>query len=155
MVDHNHDKVKTIDWREGGDEVDGEFLEGVRALKGKGGDGWDCSMGEDLVHLANHAAGNIFLDISGKTRPPVILGKKGNGAKMATMATFEGAVGSSDQIMAGWFGDIEVSLVIESSVIKGPILGSRPVEKGKFFFHLVDSLEDEQVTGGGVFEFVC
>ena len=124
MVDHNHDKVKTIDWREVGDEVDGEFLEGVRVLKGKGGDGWDRRMGEDLVHLANCAAGNIFPDISGKARPLVILGKKGNGAKMATMATFEGAVGSSDQIMAGWFRNIEVSLVIKLSVIKGPILGS-------------------------------
>ena len=124
MVNNDHDRVKTIDQRKVSDEIDGEVLEGVRALKGKGGDGWDHRMDEDLVCLVSHAARNIFLDIGGKARPPVILGKEGDGAKMTAMAAFKGAVGSSDQIMVGQFGDIEMSFVIELSVVKGPILSS-------------------------------
>ena len=153
MVNHNHDRVKTIDQRKVSDEVDREVLEGVRALKGKGGDGWDCRMGEDLVCLANCAARNVFPDIGGKASPLVILGKESNGTKMTIMATFEGAVGSSNQIMVGWFGDIETSFVIESSIVKGPILGSQPIKEGSF--HLMDGLKDEQVAGGGVLDFVC
>ena len=74
---------------------------------------------------------------------------------MTTMAAFKGAVGGSDQIMAGQFRDIETSCIIELSIIEGPIFGSWPVKEGKFFFHLVDGLKDEQVTGGGVLDFVC
>ena len=73
MVDHDHDRIKTIDWREVSYEVNGEVLEGVRALEGKGSDSQDCRMDENLVCLANCASGNIFLDIDGEARPPVIL----------------------------------------------------------------------------------
>ena len=51
MVNHNHDRIKAIDWEEIGDEVHGEVLEKIRALEGKGDDGWDHRMGEDLVCL--------------------------------------------------------------------------------------------------------
>ena len=61
---------------------------------------------------------------------------------MTTMATLEGAMGSSNQIMASWFRDIETSFVIELSIVEGPILGSQSVEERKFFFHLMDSLKD-------------
>ena len=47
-----------------------------------------------------------------------------------------------------------MSFVIESFVIKGPVLSSQPIEEGKFLFHLVNGLKDEQVAGGGVFDFV-
>ena len=57
--------------------------------------------------------------------------------------------------MVGWFGDIEVSLIIELAVIKCPILSSQPVEEGEFFFHLMDGLKDKWVAGGGVLDFVC
>ena len=56
-----------------------EVLEGMEAFEGKGGDGWDCGMGEDLVHLANCASGDIFLDVGEEARPPVILRKEGDG----------------------------------------------------------------------------
>ena len=124
MIDHNHDRVQMIDWREVSDEVDREILEGVRAFEGKGSDGWDHRIGEDLVHLAHCTAGNIFPDISGKAGPPVIFGKEDDGVKMTTMATFKGAVGGSDQIMAGQFGNVKASLVIESPVIESPVLSS-------------------------------
>ena len=75
-------------------------MEGTRALEGKGGDGWDHRMGEDLLRLASHTSRNIFLNVDGKAGPPVILGKEGNGAKMTAMATLKGTVGGSDQIVA-------------------------------------------------------
>ena len=67
---------------------------------------------------------------------------------MTAIAAFKGTMGGRNQIMAGQFGDIEVVLVVESSIVKGPILGLQPVEEGKFFFYLVDSLEDQWVAGG-------
>ena len=73
MVDHDHDRIKTIDRREVGNEVDGEVLEEARALKGEGSDGWDCRMGEEFVCLANHTPRNIFPDIGGEAGLPVIL----------------------------------------------------------------------------------
>ena len=73
MVDHNHDRVKSIDQGEVGNEVDKDVLKGVRALKSKEGDGWNHRVSEDLVCLANHAAGNIFPDIGGEAGPPIIL----------------------------------------------------------------------------------
>ena len=85
MVDHDHDRIEAIDWGEVSDEINGEVLEGAGALEGKGGDGWDHRMGEDLVHLANHASRNIFPDISEKAWPPVVLGKEGDGAKMEVL----------------------------------------------------------------------
>ena len=142
MVDHDHDKIKAIDWEKVSDEVHGEVLEGTGALEGKGGDGWDCRMGEDLVCLANCAYRNVFLNVGGKARPPVVLGKKGDGAKMTPMAAFKGTVGGSNQIVVSWFGDIEPSFVVESSIIEGPIISSQSVEEGKFFFHLMDSLKN-------------
>ena len=72
MVDHNHNRVKTIDQREISDEVDGEVLEGLGTFKGKGGDGWDHRMGEDFVSLANCASRNIFPDVGEEARPPVV-----------------------------------------------------------------------------------
>ena len=124
MVDHNHDRIKTIDWWKVGDKIDRKVLEGARAFKCEGGDGGDCRMGEDLVCLANCTAESVFLDIGGEARPPVILGKKGNGAKISTMATLEEAMDSSDQIMVGWFRNIETRFVIESSIVEGPVLSS-------------------------------
>ena len=72
MVDHNHNRVRTIDQREVSDEVDGEVLEGLGTFKGKGGDGWDHRMSEDFVCLENCVPRNIFLDIGGEARPPVV-----------------------------------------------------------------------------------
>ena len=100
------------------------LVQGVRVFEGKEDDSWNCRMSEDLVCLADCTARNIFPDIGGKARPPVILGKEGDGAKMTTMAAFKGAVGGSDQIMAGQFRDIETSCIIELSIIEGPIFGS-------------------------------
>ena len=40
------------------------------------------------------------------------------------MAALEGTVDGSDQIVAGQFGNIEASLVIESPVIESPVLSS-------------------------------
>ena len=37
------------------------------------------------------------------------------------MATLEGTVGGSDQVMAGQFQDIEMNFVIESSVVEGSV----------------------------------
>ena len=128
MVNHDHDRIKTIDQRKVSDEVDGEVLEGARALKGKRGDSWDCRMGEDLMCLANRTARNIVPDVDEKARPPIVLGKEGNGMKMAAMAAFKGAVSGSNQIVAGQLRDIEMSFVIESSIIKGPILHFRSVK---------------------------
>ena len=73
MADHNHDRIKTVDRGEVGNEVDGEVLEGARALKGKGSDGWDHSMSEDFVCLANCTSGNKFPGVGGEARPLVIL----------------------------------------------------------------------------------
>ena len=73
MVNHDHNRIEAINWREVGDEVHGEILEGLRAFKGKGGDSWDRRMGEDLVFLASCASRDIFPDIGRKVRPPVIL----------------------------------------------------------------------------------
>ena len=70
MVDHNHDRIKTVDQREIGNEVGRKVLKGVRALKGKESDGQDHRMGENLVCLANCTPGNIFPDIGGEARPP-------------------------------------------------------------------------------------
>ena len=84
----------------------------------------------------------LFLDVGGKAGPPVILEKKGDGVKMTAIAIFEGTVGESNQIVASQFRDIETSLVIESSIVEGQIFSSRPVEEGKFIFHLMDGLKD-------------
>ena len=142
MVNHDHDRVKTVGQGKIGDEVDGEVLEGARAFKGEGSDGWDHRMGEDLVCLANYTTGNVFPDIGEKARPPVILGEKGNGVKMATVTAFKRTVGSGDQIVASWLGNIETEFIIEASIIEGPILSSSSVEEGKFFLHLMDGLKD-------------
>ena len=56
--------------------------------------------------------------------------------------------------MAGWFWDVEMSLVIELPIVEGPVFGLWPVKEGEFLFHLVDGLEDEWVARGGVCDFV-
>ena len=142
MVNHDHDRIEAIDQGKVGDKLHGEVPEGTRALEGKGGYGWDRRIGEDFMCLTNYAPGNVFLNVGGNAWPPVILGKEGDGAKVTTMATLEGVVSSSNQVMAGWFWDIEVGLVIESSVVKGPVFNSRSVKEEEFLFHLVDSLKD-------------
>ena len=73
MVDHDQDRIKTIDWREVGCEIDGEFLKGARVLEGKGSGSQDRRMDENFVCLANCTSRNIFLDIGGEAWPPVIL----------------------------------------------------------------------------------
>ena len=45
MIDHDHDRIKTINWREVGDKVNREVLKEVGALKSKGSDGWDHRVG--------------------------------------------------------------------------------------------------------------
>ena len=96
MVDHNHDRIKAIDWGEVSDEIHGEVLERMRAFEGEGGDGWYHRMGENLVCLANCISRDMLLDIGGKAGPPVIFGKEGDGVKVTAMATFEGTVGGKD-----------------------------------------------------------
>ena len=62
--------------------------------------------------------------------------------KMTIMAALEGAVSGSNQIMASRFWDINAGLVIQLSIIKGPVLNSQSVEEGKFLLQLVDGLKD-------------
>ena len=109
MVDHNHDRIEAIDQGKVDNEIHREVLEGTRALEDKGGDGRNCRMGEDLVCLANCTSRNTFLDVGRKARPPVILGKEGNGAKVTIMAAFEGTTGGGDQIVVGQCRDIDKS----------------------------------------------
>ena len=102
MVDHDYERIKAIDWREVGDEVNEEVLEGARALEGKRSDGQDCRMDQDLMCLTNCTPGNIFLDVGGEARPPIILQKEGNGAEVSTVAPLKGTVDGGDQVVAGW-----------------------------------------------------
>ena len=69
-------------------------------------------------HILRH-----ILDIDRKARPPIILGE-GNSAEVTAMPTLKGTVGGSDQIVVSRFRNIKTSLVIELSIIKGPILNS-------------------------------
>ena len=100
MVNHDHDRIETIYLGKVSDKVHREVLEEMGALEGKGGDGWNHRMDEDLVCLANLTFGNVFLDVDEKAGPQVVLGKESNGVKMTTMATFKGAMGSGNQIVA-------------------------------------------------------
>ena len=63
MVDHDHDRVKTIDRGKISNEVHGEVLKKAGPFKSKEGGGWDCRMGEHFVCLADCAAEDVFLDI--------------------------------------------------------------------------------------------
>ena len=63
MVDHDHDRVKTIDRGKISNEVHGEVLKKAGPFKSKEGGGWDYRMGEHFVCLADCAAEDVFLDI--------------------------------------------------------------------------------------------
>ena len=123
MVDHNHDRVKTIDREKIGDEVHGEVLERVGPFKSKGGDGWDHRIGEYLVCLAYCTARDIFSNIDREAWLPVILGEECNDVQMATMAALKRAVGGGSQVMAGHLRYVEAGLVVKAAIIKGLVFG--------------------------------
>ena len=70
-------------------------------------------MGEHLICLADHTPRDIFLDVDGEARPPIIFGEECDGVQMATMAALEGAVDSSNQVMAGNLRHIEAGFEIK------------------------------------------
>ena len=123
MVDHDHNRIEAIDRGKVSDEVHREVLERAGSLESKGGGGWDCRMGENFVHLANHTPANIFPDVGREAWPPVILRKEHNGLQVTAMAALEGAVGGGDQVMAGNLRDIEVGLAVKLPIVKGPVFG--------------------------------
>ena len=123
-------------------------------FESKGSDSWDCRIGEHLVCLADCTSGDIFPNISGEAWPPVILGEEGNGVEVTTMAAFKGTVGSRNKMMAGNVRYIGAGLEVEMSIIEDPIFGFQSVKEGEFLFHPVDSLENQWVNEGQVFDFV-
>ena len=66
MVNHNHDRVKTINGGKVSDKVHKEILERARPLEDKGDGGWDYRVGEHLVCLADNTPRDIFLDVGGE-----------------------------------------------------------------------------------------
>ena len=72
MVDHDHDRIKSLRRREIGDEVNGELSKGERDI----GFDWEQRRYNrvcvSLVLLTYRAAGNKVLHKGGETRPPEI-----------------------------------------------------------------------------------
>ena len=66
MVDHDHDRVKTVNGGKVGDEVHKEILERVRLLESKGSNGRNHRMGEHLVCLTDCTSRHIFPNICGE-----------------------------------------------------------------------------------------
>ena len=71
------------------------------------------------------------------------------------MTAFEGAVCGGDQVVESGLRNIEAGFVVKATIVKGPVFGFQSIEEEKFFFHLVDGLENQLVTGRQVFDFVC
>ena len=154
MVNHDHDRIKVVEQRKVHNEVHGEILERVGVFKHQGSDGEDDWMGKYLVCLADCISRDEFSDIGGEARPPIILRQECNCLQVVSMASFEGAVGTVDQVMASDLWYVEAVLKVEAFIIECLILSTESVEEGEFLFHLVDCLENQRTTRRGVFYFV-
>ena len=66
MVNHDHDRVEVTDGGEVCNEVHEEVQKWARSFEDERGDSGDGEMGEYLVCLANHTAGDKFPDVGGK-----------------------------------------------------------------------------------------
>ena len=78
MVDHDHDRIEAIDGGKIGDEVHRKILERIGVLESKGGDDWDCRVGEYLIYLENGTPGDVFPDIGEEAWPSIVLEEECN-----------------------------------------------------------------------------
>ena len=86
----------------------------------------------DFVLLANGATGNKVIDEDGKPRPPEVAFDDSFGAEPSEMARGRGGVdGVQERGTSGWWY-IQTTLVIEVSVVKGPVGEGGSGKKGSF-----------------------
>ena len=86
----------------------------------------------NLVLLANGAAGNKVVDKDGKSGPPKVAFDDGFGSKASKMARDRGGMyGVQERGTSGW-RYIHTTLVVEVSVVKGPVSEGGSGKKGCF-----------------------
>ena len=81
-------------------------------------------MGVNLIGLASSAAGDVFVDEGGHSRPPIIFLEKGDGAEVSAMGTCKGFVNIFYKGVLGRFGNVE-GFVIEGALVKIPVFSLR------------------------------
>ena len=102
----------------------------------------------DLILLANGATGDKVVDEDGKSWPPKVALDNGLGAKSSEMARDRGGMdGVQERGASGW-RYIHLTLVVEVSIVKGPVGERGSGEKGCFIRQVLDSTKDERVGGG-------
>ena len=145
MVYHDQNRVKSVGGRKVGDEVHQNLLERVGTFGGNGGKrgvGW---VGVDLIGLACGTAGDELVDEGGHSRPPIILLEKGDGVEVTTMGTSERLVDVLYKVMAGGFRNVEAQFVIESAMVKVPVITLRVGEGNGFGIKGSEGIDDELV----------
>ena len=102
----------------------------------------------DLILLANGAAGDKVVDEDGKSWPPEVALDDSLGAEPSEMARGRGGMDGVQERGTSGRRYIHTTLVVEVSVIKGPVGEGRPGKKGCFIGQVLDSTKDERVGGG-------
>ena len=101
----------------------------------------------DFVLLADSATGDKVIDEDGKPWPPEVAFDDSFGAESSEMAQDRGGMdGVQERGTSGWWY-IHTTLVVEVSVVKGPVGEGGPGKKGRFIGQVLDSTEDERVSG--------
>ena len=102
----------------------------------------------DFILLANGTTGDKVIDEDGKSWPPEVALDDGLGAESSEMTRDRGGMdGVQERGTSGW-QYIHTTLVIEVSVVKGPVGEGGSGEKGCFIGQVLDSTKDERVGGG-------
>ena len=149
MVDHDQNRIIAMGKGQIRDEIHRDLLEGAGAFRGDRGKGGMGQVGVDLIGLASSAASNELADKGGHSWPPIILLEKGDGAEISTMSTHEGFMNIFYEEVSGRFGDVEAQFVIESALIKVPVLGVRMRKGYGVGVHCCKSINDKLVRRGG------
>ena len=135
--------------RKVGDEVHQNLLERVGTFGGNGseqGVGW---VGVDLIGLACGTASDELADEGGHSRPPIILLEKGDGVEVTAMGTSERLMDVLHEIVAGGFGNVEAQFVIESTMVKVPVVTLRVGEGNSFSIKGSKGINDKLVGRHG------
>ena len=121
MVDHDHDRIKSLRRREIGDEVNGELSKGERDI----GFDWEQRghnrVGVSLVLLTDRTTGNEVLYEGRETRPPEVPFQDCFGVKDPHMSRERGGVNRVEQGRTSRGGYKHTIMKIKMSIIEGPV----------------------------------
>ena len=110
----------------------------------------DGGVSVDLVGLASGTASYKSVDKGGQTRPSVVMLNQVNSAEITAMSSCRGAVQGAYQILASWFWNVKMTLEVQGTIQKCPILAGHARKERGMLRHSISSILDQQISVGNL-----